>query len=289
MVDRNHHGLSNIRAVRRDTFGPGPGLGDCSVMPVGEAPLPDVDTPTAFVTNDDYHEFANEAQTPEGYDLVFRNHNATVESPSYLGLWTIFDYDPDVCAEVCYKQPTCKSFNLYISRDPSRDPGPRCPNPPAVANFNCALYSEPFNATMVTNLGQKRPPIDPNGNDFLVKLKASNGYVQNGEAYDHYYPLIGYDGPQTLPGAVNASDVDQGEGQFINTLGPYPDFKPYQCARTCDAVSEQRRAEATVECLKRPAEVKRCTFYPCQYFNIYTIVDQDGQKHTYCALFDAAL
>ena len=82
-----------------------------------------------------YSDYANKARTPARYTKVFQDLNATVDHASYVGVHTLSAYDPSVCAAYCSNEPRCKAFNIYVSRDPSKDPGLGCPNPPATANF----------------------------------------------------------------------------------------------------------------------------------------------------------
>lgn len=113
----------------------GPGMGDCRDFEEGAAPLPDKDNWEAFMELPEYSHYAINADTPPNYTEAFQDLNATVNDPSYIGLHTIYAYEPSVCANWCNINPFCKAFNIYVSRDPSKDPGPSCGNPPATANF----------------------------------------------------------------------------------------------------------------------------------------------------------
>ncbi|KAF2466453.1 uncharacterized protein BDR25DRAFT_237663 [Lindgomyces ingoldianus] len=152
-------------------------MGDCSDFPEGAAPLPDEDTWEKFDAMDEYSSFAHNAVTPSGYVKIFEDFNSTVVSMNYIGVWTLYAYEPQLCADSCTEQPGCKAFNIYVSRDPSKDPGPNCPNPPSVSNFRCALYSSEISVADATNDGQVQPPADANGDMFIIKHKGSNGMM----------------------------------------------------------------------------------------------------------------
>jgi hypothetical protein len=90
----------------------------------------------------EYSDYAKDADAPSNYSKAFENLNATVNHESYIGVHTIYAYEPSVCANWCNLNSYCKAFNIYVSRDPSRDPGPGCANPPATANFKvCNSYA----------------------------------------------------------------------------------------------------------------------------------------------------
>ncbi|KAF2714882.1 hypothetical protein K504DRAFT_368264, partial [Pleomassaria siparia CBS 279.74] len=147
----------------------------CSSLGQGAAPMPDKDDWESFMEVTEYSKYANSAETPANYNLVFQDLNATVNHGSYIGHYTLYAYDPEICATYCAQIPECKAFNIYVARDPSLDPGPLCPNPPATANYKCALYSESIDEATVNNDGQRQPPADENGIEFYVKVRASNG------------------------------------------------------------------------------------------------------------------
>ena len=126
----------------RHAHGDDPGLGDCSTYQEGAAPLPDKDNWESFMAMGEYSDYAKNAETPSNYSKAFENLNATVNHASYIGVHTIYAYEPNVCANWCNLSPYCKAFNIYVSRDPSQDPGPGCANPPATANFKvCNSYA----------------------------------------------------------------------------------------------------------------------------------------------------
>jgi hypothetical protein len=129
----------------------------------------------SFVNFGDYSALATGATTPNDYVRAFQNYNTSVSSPYYLGVVTVARYDPILCAKICDDDPSCQSFDIYVSRDPSKDPGPNCPNPPATANFKCTLFTAPVSAGLATNQGQILPPADASGKEFGVKIRASNG------------------------------------------------------------------------------------------------------------------
>ena len=81
----------------------------------------------------------------------------------------IFDYQFQV-----HYLLTLYKVNIYVQRDPSVSPGPACPNPIAVFNVICALYSEPIPSSACTNVGQYIGPEDTNGDAFRVAIRGSN-------------------------------------------------------------------------------------------------------------------
>lgn len=66
------------------------------------------------------------------------------------------------------------------------DPGPKCPNPPATANFKCSLFGAPINSSMATNFGENKPPADAKGQEFVVKIRISNGMLFSPSKQDRH-------------------------------------------------------------------------------------------------------
>ena len=120
-------GKRSSAAVKRQ----GPGDGGCFDYPAGEAPEPDRDTDTAFEFYRAYSDITNQAATPDGFTQGFQN---------LMGLITLGFYDTNQCAKFRSQTQGCMGINIYIERDPTKDPGPSFPKPPSTANFKCTLF-----------------------------------------------------------------------------------------------------------------------------------------------------
>ncbi|KAF1823978.1 uncharacterized protein K489DRAFT_378354 [Dissoconium aciculare CBS 342.82] len=161
-------------------------LDACSPQPDGYGPVPDQDTPSAFLAYTKLHSAAQAAPTAvrsddyATYKQVFKDLNGAVTGGSYLGLYSLQTYNVAECASRCDDTDLCTAFNIFAERDPSLRPanndddmptvwGRYCPNPPSMTTFKCTLWGSSISAALATNTGQWQE-------DFQVVITASNGY-----------------------------------------------------------------------------------------------------------------
>lgn len=116
-----------------------------------------------------FQAMATAAPTPDGYELVFINSNASLTASDYMGLYTLTSYDTLGCASLCDQASGCEAFNMYIERDPSLNASAEnCPNPPSTTNYKCTLWGTPVSVDEATNFGQYQ-------DSFQVVIAGSNG------------------------------------------------------------------------------------------------------------------
>lgn len=160
--------------------------GDCSLYPTGSGPVPSPDTVDAFASfptfavrstpyllvnsiTDPFQAMATAAPTPDGYEVVFINSNASLTASNYMGLYTLGSYDTLGCASQCDQASGCQAFNMYIERDPSLNASAdNCPNPSSTTNYKCTLWGAPVSVGEATNFGQYQ-------DSFQVVIAGSNG------------------------------------------------------------------------------------------------------------------
>ncbi|GAB7354957.1 hypothetical protein MBLNU459_g5572t1 [Dothideomycetes sp. NU459] len=159
----------------------------CAPQPGGQGPTISPDTVDAFMAYPAFESMSSNATTPGGYTNIFKGLNASANaSPEYLGFYLLDSYDTAACAAHCDSTENCTSFNLYIERDPSQNPsandstaptvwGYWCPNPAAIVNYKCALWSSKIDLCSMVNQGEWR-------HEFQVAITASNGYVNSAAA-----------------------------------------------------------------------------------------------------------
>lgn len=112
---------------------------------------------------------ATAAPTPDGYEVVFINSNASLTASDYMGLYTLTSFDTLGCASLCDQASGCQAFNMYIERDPSLNASAaNCPNPPSTTNYKCTLWGAPVSVNEATNFGQYQ-------DSFQVVIAGSNG------------------------------------------------------------------------------------------------------------------
>ena len=112
---------------------------------------------------------ATTAPTPDGYEVVFVNTNASLTASDYMGLYTLTSFDTLGCASKCDQVSGCQAFNMYIERDPSLNASAdNCPNPPSTTNYKCTLWGAPVSIAEATNFGQYQ-------DSFQVVIAGSNG------------------------------------------------------------------------------------------------------------------
>lgn len=82
-------------------------LDPCSAQPDGYGPVPDPDTPEAFLNDPELHALAQKAPTTvpsignTQYKQVFKDLNGATSAQSYLGLKVLESYDVATCAALC--------------------------------------------------------------------------------------------------------------------------------------------------------------------------------------------
>nr|POF04440.1 hypothetical protein CFP56_55921 [Quercus suber] len=204
-------------------------LDPCAPQPDGYGPVPTPDSAAAFLAYSPLHSLAQAAPSDvpslEGnqYTQVFKDLNASVSAQSYLGLYTLQDYDVAACAAKCDGTKLCTSFNMFAERDPSLNPskndstaptvwGYYCPNPPSMTSFRCTLWGSSIDATAATNTGQWRE-------DFQVVVTASNGYDKTNDTV----PLDPSSPPSTETSAISTiatSSMSSTTSSTINMSNP---------------------------------------------------------------------
>ncbi|KAK5109679.1 hypothetical protein LTR62_006801 [Meristemomyces frigidus] len=142
----------------------------CSPMPIGYGPVPSPNTEAAFKTFSSFASAASNAITPQLYQRIFTNLNASETAGSsnvYLGYYELKTYDPASCTAICDTTSGCVGTNLYFERDPSLVPGDACPNPTALT----LIKWSPVTVQAATNDGQYQA-------QFHVLIAGSNGYMK---------------------------------------------------------------------------------------------------------------
>lgn len=79
----------------------------CAPQPDGYGPKVTPDTVDAFLSNDEFHQDAQNAETPSGYELVFQDLDASVAGNSYITFYTLESYDVAKCAAKCDETDLC--------------------------------------------------------------------------------------------------------------------------------------------------------------------------------------
>ncbi|KAI9656445.1 MAG: hypothetical protein M1829_000404 [Trizodia sp. TS-e1964] len=242
--------------------------GDCSVQPAGAGPGPSsstyADTPQDWLAYPYFASLANNAAVPSGYSLVFKNSQASLQQAGYMGLHTLSAYDPALCASYCDSAAGCQSFDLYIERDPTVDPGVGCENPTSLTNYKCTLYGAPISAAAATNGGEYRGD-DPN--KFHVVITGSNGYTKFAP------PTIpGFTGPEALNCAINAPDSYMGYKFFSGDL---PNFNVTMCSEACKSQTAYNSRHPAPD-----GSYQKCTF-----FNAYALLKNNVYSGITCSLY----
>ncbi|KAF2194549.1 hypothetical protein K469DRAFT_546703, partial [Zopfia rhizophila CBS 207.26] len=229
----------------------------------GSAPIADTRSWQAFLSDTTYDNLATGASTPSNYRLAFQNYNASVSLPDYYGVYKLYDYAPQQCAQLCDDHFSCKAFNIFVERDPTQDPGADCPNPAATANYFCTLWGSPVSGDDATNDGQEQGPPDLDGQNFVIKkyLTPAN--------------ITGYTGPVKLPAAINSTNVfyteeNQKIGVFIGMRLFKGDYNPELCSNLCDTKTSLR-------------------FTACNYINIYLATTNNIDTGMFCGLYSSSI
>ncbi|KAI9691281.1 MAG: hypothetical protein M1820_009812 [Bogoriella megaspora] len=237
---------------------------DCQKYAKGSAPPTTPDTPDAFSSNTNYTDISSSALVPNGYIKTFQSLDGAVESPSYLGYYTLKSYDAIKCQELCDAASGCNAFNVYIERDPSVNPADACPNPPSTINYKCSLFGAPVCDAEATNKGQWRK-------QFQVKISGSNGYVKTAPP-----PAVtNFTGPNELGGAIQAPLNAQGKDTYLG-MRMFTTYDPSQCAAVC---------QSTTSYDKKHLVDSNGNYAPCNQFNVYLLANNTVPIGMYCAMY----
>lgn len=142
----------------------------CAAQPNAYGPDTSPDTSDAFKANPVYHDLANNAKTPNGYDSSFSDYIGSMGGAGYIAYKTLESYDPALCSAYCDQTATCTGFNIFIERDPKWNPDKCSCSSPSIAQIKCSIWGQQVKKDSATNFGN-------NGNNgFEVVITASNGY-----------------------------------------------------------------------------------------------------------------
>src|SRR6266700_652366 len=78
-------------------------------------------------------------------------------------------------------------IDIYIERDPTKDPALGCPKPLSTANFKCTLFGPAVTAESAVNDGSYEPPADSNRTEFHVIIRSLNGKASFNFANLYYF------------------------------------------------------------------------------------------------------
>ncbi|KAK4623881.1 hypothetical protein CLAFUW4_05989 [Fulvia fulva] len=237
--------------------------GDCSPQPAGSYPQVKPDTAEAFVNYPPFHALANSQGPPFPYFEKFRDLNGSTQQSSYLTYMILKQYDVNQCARLCDNADLCTSFNIYVERDPTLDPGPACPNPPSTTNIKCVLWGSSINRQTATNTGQYRQ-------DFHVVIAASNGYDKTFFARPSSVDTFTLGQNITGKAITLAGSKSLGSEFFA---GPYD---PTLCGYYATAQTSANRQDAQAKGLK--------SYQACNSFNAYAVYRAGLAWGTYCSL-----
>lgn len=240
----------------------------CVPEPTGNGPIPSPDTAAAFQTYDVFANEANTAQIPTGYDNTFTNLLASYSgaTDAYMGYYSLDQYSPQACADICNEIDACLGFNIYFERDPTVNPGSSCPNPPSTTFIKCVLWSTYLSAANALNTGQYR-------DDFQVVIAGSNGYVKNTVP-----AVFGYTGTYLADASINAP-LCNGDYTYMGyTMFTDQPFDPALCGQACTAQNEYNLAHP-------PATGKPML---CQFFNTYLLMKNGYSQGQICAMYNTS-
>ena len=205
-----------------------------------------------------------------------------------MGLYTLTKYDTFDCAQKCDQADGCQAFNLYIERDPTKDPNhDQCPNPPSLTNYKCTLWGAPVAVQEATNDGQYR-------DDFHVVIAGSNGkllrlFPENQQLIQTAYnknsppaPISGYNGPASLGGAINAPLTPQGQNTYLGykyfPFNQAQGYDPQTCADACNVQTAYNSRHPAAD----------GSYLSCNFFNAYVLSQNGVPQGLYCSLYTQA-
>ncbi|TKX19983.1 metallopeptidase-like protein 6 [Elsinoe australis] len=235
--------------------------GNCSkqIIPFGYAPAPN--TPIGFLVDTRLAASAKAASSyPAGYTTSFTNQYGSIQGGTSLNSLQLSNYNVSACAAACSKNSACNAFNIYFTRSPTLDIGTNCPNPTALADVRCTLWSSAVSQSQATNIGNWR-------SDFMVVVQGSNGYSKVSAP-----GVSGFQSPVALAGAVDSSNTFVGADFFI-TNG----FDPRSCATFCQSTTAANR--------KAAQNGRSKSYQACNYFNALDLTLNGKSQGTYCQLY----
>ncbi|KAL8949790.1 MAG: hypothetical protein Q9222_004133 [Ikaeria aurantiellina] len=233
----------------------------CAPQPDGYGPKPAEDTVTAFQSFQTFTDTANNAATPQGYQVSFKNLKASVNAYSYMGLTTLKTYDTIKCQQLCDAADLCTAFNIYFERDPTVNPAETCPDPKSFTNIKCTLWGSGVTPEAAVNEGQYR-------RDFHVVIAGSNGYTKNNPPDAQN----GFTGPTELGGAINAPSNYMGQKYFPGV------YDAGKCAAACQTNTAYNKRHPRSD----------GTYDACNFFNVYLLSKNNVPEGTYCSLYTKA-
>lgn len=224
---------------------------------VGNGPLVDPDTVTAFLANPTFSQAATSAaaNAPDRYYVVpdwINMNGSNGDNTGYLGYVQsqLSSYDPDQCASLCNNwsnSTPCVSFLIYYERDielvwsttraPSDEHCPPSANSSSITLIKCAFYSVPLYSGNATNVGQYQ-------GDFHVVVAGSTAFNMEAPTID------GWNGPVDLHGAALniPAPVDQ-HGYISVQVFPNDAYDPRTCATNCQTTTAYNPDQgSTVQC-----------------------------------------
>ncbi|KAK4506511.1 hypothetical protein PRZ48_000243 [Zasmidium cellare] len=233
----------------------------CDSQWLGSGPVPTPDTVEAFQQNQAMKDAANNAPTPPGYKLAYKNLNSTANALGYMGFTLLDRYDVLACANKCNVIDGCAAININFERSPSKDPSPSggaCEQPPSTNLIKCVFWGGPVSTANAVNDGQWR-------NNYHVVNAGSNGYTNQTVDDVTGYTLPGYLGSRIL----NPPNDCHGQSSLVSSQY-WNDGLPYDSRRCAAACNAQLSADPD---------------HPCYFFNTY-IVSKNGQPQgQYCAMY----
>ncbi|KAI4249793.1 MAG: hypothetical protein L6R40_000582 [Gallowayella cf. fulva] len=230
----------------------------CAPQPNGDGPKPAVDTDAAFLAFQTFHDTANKAPTPQGYQLSFADKQASVQAKTYMGLYTLDTYDTIKCQQLCDAANSCAGFNIYFERDPQVKPAEACPKPSSFTNIKCTLFGSGVTPESATNKGQYRQ-------QFHVVIAGSNGYTKNNPPDAQG----GFTGPTPFGGAINAPDSFMTQKYFPGV------YDAGKCAGACQTNTAYNKRHPRAD----------GTYDACNFYNVYLLSKNNVPQGTYCGLY----
>lgn len=208
-------------------------------------------------------QIAQQASTPSGYILNFRDELGSSQQIGYLTYKNIEsgEYYVQQCADLCTSEQYCLGFNIYYERDPPISPDATYPNPQPITTVKCALYGYPVAKLSATNKDQWRA-------NFQIVIAGSNGYSKAAT----YATVPDFNPPTSLPAPISAP-IESYNCMNLTNDGP---FDPTLCGTACE----------TKTAFDREHLVDESDHYrPCNFFTAYILTMNGVPQGTYCAFY----